>query len=100
MTLKLYTIHNAYAGQVDLASCDYLIDLDFPSHPRQSTLEPRFITEKDTWETVYCRQFLDAAHSSTLTRILWLPGENWQTKNEYGDYCLLRHRERALKREG
>lgn len=85
---------------MDVSDCDYLVDLDFPSHPRESALEPRFIKQTGIWDTVYCQKFLDAANSPTLSRILWLPGQNWQNKNEYGDYCILRNRERAVKREG
>lgn len=97
---SIYLDESLTRKQVDPSSCDYLIDLDFPSHPRESALEPRFITDKSVWETVYCREFLDAANSWTLSRILWLPGRAWWSKNEYGDYCLLRHGERALQREG
>lgn len=33
-----------------------------------------------------------------ITRIFWLPVESWQLANEYGDYCLLGHRERLSRK--
>lgn len=75
---------------VPVEECDYLIDLDFPLHPISSALEPRYATMDDTWERVACYPFLDARHSFILTRIFWLPGESWQNRNEFGDYCLLK----------
>ena len=76
-----------------MSTCDYLVDLDFPHDPVSSTYEPRYAVQSDTWERVACLPFLDARHSSLLTRTLWLPGETWQSLNKYGDYCLLRHKQ-------
>ncbi|KDR85775.1 hypothetical protein GALMADRAFT_52757 [Galerina marginata CBS 339.88] len=84
---------------VPVHQCDYLVDLDFPLHPRSSAFEPRYTTMTDTWERVSCHPFLDAAHSSPLTRMFWLPGEAWQSGNEYGDYCLLKNIERVKIKE-
>lgn len=78
--------------QVPLESCDYLIDLDYPLHPVESILEPRYVSQNATWERTLCRPFLDARYSSLLTRVLWLPGELWQAENEFGDYCLLKNK--------
>lgn len=64
-----------------------------------SILEPRYAQDQ-LWDRVYCRPFLDAANSPTISRILWLPGKAWWEKNEYGDYCLLRNKQRAETREG
>ncbi|EKM84086.1 hypothetical protein AGABI1DRAFT_67279 [Agaricus bisporus var. burnettii JB137-S8] len=77
---------------VPLESCDYLIDLDYPLHPVESILEPRYVSQNATWERTLCRPFLDARYSSLLTRVLWLPGELWQAENEFGDYCLLKNK--------
>ncbi|KAI0319029.1 asparagine-linked glycosylation 9 protein isoform a [Amylostereum chailletii] len=77
---------------VDVAQCDYLIDLDFPQHPAISTHEPRYAVDAQTWERTICLPFLDAAHSPLLTRTLWFPGQAWQAGNVYGDYCLLKNR--------
>jgi alpha-1,2-mannosyltransferase len=84
---------------VPIEKCDYLLDLDFPSHPSESNLEPRYATEAKKWERVYCTPFLDARHSNLLTRTLWLPGEAWQTLNEFGDYCLLKNKDLVAKKE-
>jgi alpha-1,2-mannosyltransferase len=75
---------------VEVSTCDYLLDLDFPRHPVESPLEPRYAVDTAHWERVVCRPFLDARHSPLLTRTLWLPGQRWWEMNEYGDYCLLR----------
>ncbi|KAJ7070724.1 glycosyltransferase family 22 protein [Mycena amicta] len=83
---------------VSVDTCDYMLDLDFPKHPRASGLEPRYAVDVKHWERVYCIPFLDAAHSNLLTRTLWIPG-NWPGLNEYGDYCLLRNRQRVEKKE-
>jgi alpha-1,2-mannosyltransferase len=86
-----------------------LIDLDYPLHPVESPLEPRYAAESEIWERTICDPFLDAKHSSLLTRVLWLPGEAWQAQNEFGDYCLLKNKAlvnskqdkvRSLIREG
>ena len=85
--------------QVHVETCDYLVDLDFPLHPTFSRHEPRYAIDQQTWERVECLRFLDASHSSLVTRTLWVPGRWWQSKNEYGDYCLLRNRERVAMKE-
>ncbi|PCH34041.1 glycosyltransferase family 22 protein [Wolfiporia cocos MD-104 SS10] len=84
---------------VDISECDYLVDLDFPLHPVVSAYEPRYAVDDATWDRVKCLPFLDASHSSTLSRTLWMPGQMWQQNNEYGDYCLLRHKENVQKKE-
>ena len=78
--------------KVDINSCQYLIDLDYPEHPRSSDLESRYAVDQENWERVHCAPFLDAAHSPLLTRVLWAPGEWWKSQNSYGDYCLLKKR--------
>jgi hypothetical protein len=84
--LRLVLTHS----QVDISTCDYLLDLDFPEHPRESALEPRYAAGHPNWERIACLPFLDAQHSPVLSRALWLPGERWRSQNSYGDYCLLR----------
>ncbi|KAF9801694.1 hypothetical protein IEO21_10055 [Rhodonia placenta] len=84
---------------VDVSQCDYLVDLDFPLHPIESLHEPRYAVDETTWDRVKCLPFLDARYSPTLTRTLWMPGQMWQRNNEYGDYCLLRHRENVKIKE-
>jgi len=81
-----------YRTQVQPETCDYLIDLDYPLHPVESSLEPRFVADSGIWERAICEPFLDPRFSSRLTRTLWLPGETWQLQNEFGDYCVLKNR--------
>jgi len=89
-------VHEYY---VPAETCDYLVDLDFPQHPTSSRYEPRYAVDEQTWERVACLPFLDASHSSLVTRTMWVPGRWWQSKNEYGDYCLLKNRERVSTKE-
>lgn len=84
---------------MDVSACDYLLDLDFPLHPAQAAHEPRYVADEQTWERVECQPFLDAAHSPLLTRTLWMPGELWQERNEFGEFCLLKHRANVAKKE-
>ncbi|KAF8585144.1 glycosyltransferase family 22 protein [Ramaria rubella] len=85
---------------VDVSTCDYLIDSDFPHNsPPTSVHEPRYAVDAATWNRVVCVPFLDASHSPLLTRTLWLPIPQWSQQNSYGDYCLLKHRQRAAQRE-
>ncbi|KAG5647748.1 hypothetical protein DXG03_008471 [Asterophora parasitica] len=84
---------------VPVETCDYLIDLDFPLHPVESPLEPRYAVDDKNWERVFCRPFLDARHSRLLTRAFWIPGEAWQSNNEFGDYCLLKNKALVNQKE-
>ncbi|KAF8921995.1 asparagine-linked glycosylation 9 protein isoform a [Mucidula mucida] len=83
------------AHYISVEQCDYLMDLDFPENAVSSTLEPRYATLTDVWEKVACRPFLDAAHSPLLGRVLWIPGETWRQMNSWGDYCLLKNRDKV-----
>ncbi|KAG5637645.1 hypothetical protein H0H81_003722 [Sphagnurus paluster] len=76
---------------VPVETCDYLIDVDFPLHPLESPLEPRYAIDDKTWDRVFCKPFIDARHSRLLTRAFWVPGTTWQGNNEFGDYCLLKN---------
>lgn len=75
------------------------MDLDFPLHPVSSALEPRYAIDSHTWERTYCDKFLDARHSPLLTRTLWMPTARWQGQNEYGDFCLLKHKANMERKE-
>ncbi|TDL28050.1 asparagine-linked glycosylation 9 protein isoform a [Rickenella mellea] len=77
---------------VSIDTCHYLIDSDFPKYPISSLLEPRYAVDADRWDRAYCTPFLDSAHSMMITRVLWIPGEFWQRKNSFGEFCLLRRR--------
>ena len=84
---------------MDVSECDYLLDLDFLQHPTSAPHEPRYVADEDTWDKVACRPFLDARHSSLLTRTLWMPGALWQTRNSFGEFCLLRHNANVAEKE-
>lgn len=88
---------------VDVSTCDYLIDLDYPFRSNYSPLEPRYVRDADQWSQVKCLPFLDSAGSkafsgsslqnkirATLDRVLWLPDLLRGDTNRFGDYCLLR----------
>ncbi|KAF9270644.1 asparagine-linked glycosylation 9 protein isoform a [Marasmius fiardii PR-910] len=77
---------------VPVESCTHLVDLDFPQHPIESPLEPRYAIQSDTWERAQCLPFLDARSSPLLMRVLWAPGDRWRNANSWGDYCLLRNK--------
>ena len=64
-----------------------------------SANEPRYSVDEKTWDRVTCQKFLDASHSSLLTRALWMPGQRWQEANEFGEYCLLRHKKNVARKE-
>ncbi len=105
---------------VDVSTCDYLVDLDLPHrHLGQQgsrfTHEPRFATQTESWDRVFCTPFLDAEFSrpasdpkdgsvkkvvqkvaAALHRAFWLPKSWYGSANMYGDYCLLRNRESGL----
>ena len=80
-------------------TCDYLVDSYFPLHSERSKYEPAYAEETATWERVKCERFLDARHSSLLTRTLWMPGSRWQQLNSYGEFCVLRHKRNVEAKE-
>ncbi|CAE6451772.1 unnamed protein product [Rhizoctonia solani] len=89
-------LNRAEEGQAaDPAECDYFVHLRLPHNPeRQEPVPPVGL-----WEDVVCFSFLDAQRSSVLSRVFWVPGSIWQKGNTFGEYCLLREKERAQIRE-
>ncbi|BGP06629.1 mannosyltransferase [Rhodotorula toruloides] len=79
---------------VPVASCDYLVDLDFPARPASSfsSIEPRYAADEAHWDKVYCHPFLDATNSPRLNRAIKLPLPGWDANNSWGEYCLLRRK--------
>ncbi|KAL0581041.1 mannosyltransferase [Marasmius crinis-equi] len=77
---------------VPVETCSYLIDLDFPEHPVETPLEPRYAVQSDTWERVECLPFLDSRHTPLWARVLYVPLASWRAAGSWGDYCLLRNR--------
>lgn len=98
-TISSVHLVDRYLSQVPVNQCDYLVDLDFPLHPRTSSLEPRYAVMSDIWERISCHPFLDAQNSFALTRMFYLPAQSWQENNEYGDFCLLKNIERVKRKE-
>ncbi|CUA67499.1 alpha-1,2-mannosyltransferase [Rhizoctonia solani] len=89
-------LNRAEEGQAaDPAECDYFVHLRFPHSPERQ--EP--VPSVGLWEDVACFPFLDAQRSSIMSRVFWVPGSVWQRGNTFGEYCLLREKERAQIRE-
>lgn len=83
--------------QVDVSTCHYLVDLDFPSRPyNPPASEPRYAVDSANWDRVHCHHFLDNQESPRLSRSLWIPFPGWNRGNVYGDYCLLRNKAKKL----
>ncbi|KAF9302215.1 mannosyltransferase [Mortierella antarctica] len=99
-----------------LEQCHYLVDLDYSGRPEQekfaessstsiateetSDLEPRYLQNKEQWEKLYCRKFLDTtigAGRNRWVRAFWIPDKitlaltRGQPK-AWGDYCLARRK--------
>ncbi|KAI0035168.1 asparagine-linked glycosylation 9 protein isoform a [Vararia minispora EC-137] len=79
---------------VDVAQCDYVVDLDLPSHSPRSP----YFADAETYERAQCARFLDAARSPVLTRTLWVPHEGWEGRNTWGELCLLRNKARVAEK--
>ncbi|GAA6059335.1 hypothetical protein JCM10212_005915 [Sporobolomyces blumeae] len=79
---------------VDVSTCDYLVDLDFPSRPASSfsPLEPRYAADSSTWDVVFSHPFLDAENSPVYSRAIRLPVPGWGKGNQWGEYVLLRRK--------
>lgn len=101
-TMQFINMQHSYTyRKVDVSTCDYLVDTDYPRRPSPSSRshEKVFADDKESWERVNCKPFLDAANTPALVRILWLPGEQWRERAAWGNYCILRNRQKAEKRE-
>lgn len=88
-------------AQVDVLSCDYLMDMQSTRGiTNESLYEKDFVGDVKAWDSVACFPFLDAYRTDVLHRLLWLPGEQWRSKALWNNYCLLKNKKRAGKREG
>ncbi|EON65574.1 hypothetical protein W97_04812 [Coniosporium apollinis CBS 100218] len=79
----------------DIDYCKFMVDSYFPNSTA-SKLEPDYVLDTKTWETLACEPFLDTARTGTLARLLWVP--DWPSipeeyRRKWGQYCLLRRRE-------
>jgi alpha-1,2-mannosyltransferase len=80
--------------QTEIRACDFLVDTYYPGSD-STELEPHYILDVETWESVSCVPFLDASRTHTLARLIWLPNmpfipEKYQRK--WGDHCLLKRK--------
>jgi alpha-1,2-mannosyltransferase len=86
---------------VDLRSCVFLVDTQFPERAVEGEgeggggLEPDYAADKERWEEVQCLPFLDAESTPFLARVMWLP--DWQVvpeglRRRWGRHCLLKQR--------
>ncbi|KAK3985164.1 Alg9-like mannosyltransferase family-domain-containing protein [Cladorrhinum sp. PSN332] len=81
---------------VDLRSCMFLVDSQFPERLELPTPnEPNYAKDADRWEEVKCVPFLDAERTPFLARALWVPDwdivpENFRRR--WGKHCLLKQR--------
>ncbi|KAF2195273.1 glycosyltransferase family 22 protein [Zopfia rhizophila CBS 207.26] len=85
----------------DITHCKFLVDSYFPG-TTPSALEPSYISDIETWETLSCENFLDASRTTILGRLLWVP--DWpfipeRYRRRWGRYCLLRQKNRNGKTE-
>ncbi|KAF9100959.1 mannosyltransferase [Mortierella sp. AM989] len=87
-----------------LDQCQYLVDLDYSGratgNESQDLIEPRYLQDKEHWEKLYCKRFLDTqvgAGRNRWVRAFWIPNKvvvaltRGQTK-VWGDYCLARRK--------
>lgn len=77
---------------IDIDHCTFLVDSYF-SEAQQSSLEPAYVLDKETWETLECRSFLDTSKTGLLGRIFWIPDIKiipLRLRRKWGRYCLLR----------
>ncbi|KAF9965900.1 mannosyltransferase [Mortierella alpina] len=87
-----------------LDQCQYLIDLDYSGRPEnqgpEDLIEPRYLQDKEHWEKMYCKKFLDTAVGAgrnRWVRAFWIPDKitvalmRGQNK-VWGDYCLARRK--------
>ncbi|KAF8926438.1 mannosyltransferase, partial [Dissophora ornata] len=64
-----------------LDQCQYLVDLDYSGRftdnsQSQDLIEPRYLQDKEHWERLYCKKFLDTqvgAGRNRWVRAFWIP---------------------------
>jgi alpha-1,2-mannosyltransferase len=86
----------------NIKHCDFLVDVRLPS-TGVSKLEPSYIADTDHWEHIKCLPFLDAESSGAVGRLGWVPNFPLlpaQLKRVYGEYCLLKRRQKPSMVDG
>ncbi|KAI1301142.1 mannosyltransferase [Mortierella claussenii] len=106
-------VHEYYTP---LNQCHYLVDLDYSgrysesedknsnSAQEQDLIEPRYLQNKEHWEKLYCKRFLDTqvgAGRNRWVRAFWIPDKITMalTRGQpkvWGDYCLARRKSTAV----
>lgn len=79
---------------VELRTCSFLVDTQYPERTRPvSPLEPDYVSQRESWDVVRCKRFLDAEKTHILARVMWVPG--WSIvpakfRRHWGQHCLLK----------
>lgn len=82
--------------QTEIEHCTFLIDSHF-ENSQPTELEPAYVLDTETWAKVKCEPFLDAAKTSMIGRMLWVPDHAMvpaRFRRTWGEYCLLRRKVR------
>ncbi|RVD85206.1 uncharacterized protein DFL_003535 [Arthrobotrys flagrans] len=84
-----------YSKYIPIESCDYLVDSYFSGRGEHAgSLEPNYILESENWDRVTCHRFLDAAQTPFLSRALWLPSVVYRDQRVWGEYCILKKKQK------
>lgn len=82
---------------VDLRTCVFLVDTQFPARPAEELppSEPDYAKDVERWEEIKCVPFLDAERTHFLARALWVP--DWEIiperfRRKWGRHCLLKQK--------
>jgi len=78
----------------DIAHCTYLVDSYMPGTDATEH-EPLHVLDKETWEKVSCKPFLDNARTPFAARMIWVPdllGLPRALQRQWGEHCLLRRK--------
>ncbi|RDA85907.1 hypothetical protein CP532_2718 [Ophiocordyceps camponoti-leonardi (nom. inval.)] len=81
---------------VELRACSLLVDTQYPERTQEPAPdEPDYVADVETWETIRCEPFLDAASTHLVARALWMPDLGVvpeRLRRRWGRHCLLRRR--------
>uniref|UniRef100_A0A4W6D5I1 Mannosyltransferase n=1 Tax=Lates calcarifer TaxID=8187 RepID=A0A4W6D5I1_LATCA len=80
---------------VDLRQCHYLVDLDTDE---ETPLEPRYSANKDEWNIIAYKPFLQASRSSPLLRAFYIPFIS-DHHTTYRRYVILKPRRQKQPRK-
>ncbi|KAK7890845.1 mannosyltransferase [Exophiala xenobiotica] len=78
----------------DVQHCTYLVDSYMPG--MQATEHEPLYLRDERWERVSCVPFLDASHTGTVARTIWIPDLTFippKYRRHWGEHCLLRRRD-------